>query len=99
MECPTQGGRDQEQVNRERRRYAFLEQLYLLTGENCERAISPREIETQMETPAAAHRSEVEDLVRRGYVQYAGRGGEICVTEKGIRYLQKDAWRRRSVRD
>ncbi len=94
-----QGVLNLEQVNRERRRYAVLEQLYLLTGENCEHAVSPREIETQLETSAATQLLEVEDLVRLGYMQHARGGGKICITEKGIRYLQQDAWRRRSVRD
>ncbi len=90
---------DLEQMNRERHRYAVLEQLYLLTGEDCEHAVSPGEIETQMEMPAATQLPVVRDLVRMGYMQYAGSGGNICLTEKGVRYLQKDAWRRRSVRD
>lgn len=98
MDGATQRIRDVEQVNRERRRYALLEQVYLLSGENCEHAVSRGEIETQMERSAASPSPEVEDLVRLGYVQYAGRGGEICIREKGIRYLQRDAWRRCSVR-
>lgn len=99
MEHPTRKMRDPEEEDWERRRYAFLEQLYLLTGDNCERGVSPGEVEVHLETSVAAHVREVEDLVRLGYVQHVGSGGEICITEKGIGYLQKDAWKRRSIRD
>ncbi len=91
--------RDLEQESWEQRRYALLEQLYLLTGENCERAVSPEQIETELDTAAAIPAPLIEDLVRLGYVRPRGTGKEICLAEKGVKYLQRDAWRRRSVRD
>ncbi|HEV2132073.1 MAG TPA: hypothetical protein VGR27_13255 [Longimicrobiaceae bacterium] len=99
MEGSTQRERDLEQESLEQRRYAFLEQLYLLTGENCEHAVSLGEVEAQLAISAAVRLPELEDLVRLGYVQDAGAGGKICITQKGIEYLQSDAWRRRSIRD
>jgi predicted transcriptional regulator len=91
--------RNAEQERREQRRYAFLERLYLLTGEDCEYAVSPDEIQAELEVSTTAHVPEVEDLVRLGHVRYAETEGQICITETGIEYLRQTAWRRRSVRD
>ncbi len=95
----TRSDRDLEQESWEQRRYTLLEQLYLLTGENCEHAVSPEELERELDTAAAIPVPLIEDLVRLGYVQYSGTGSKICITANGIKYLQRDAWRRRSIRD
>ncbi len=90
--------RDPEQESWERLRYSLLEQLYWLTGENCEHAVSLGEIEAQLQVSAPPPDTLIEDLVRWGYVQPEGTGSSICITEKGIRYLRQDAWRRRTIR-
>jgi hypothetical protein len=87
-----------EQERLEQLRYVFLAKLYLLTGSDCTYIVTPREMETLLETPAEAYLPLIEELVRLGYVRRAGRGGAVAITEKGIEYMQTGAWRRRSLR-
>ena len=41
----------------------------------------------------------VEFLDRRGYLTYHGAGPAVSITNKGIDYVQRSAWRRRSIRE
>jgi Mn-dependent DtxR family transcriptional regulator len=90
-------GRDEDRERREQRRYDFLERFYLLTGEECGAAIRASEIEGELGVPLDESVSMVQDLKRLGYVAFEGPT-RICITEKGIAYVQQGAWRRRSIR-
>ena len=41
----------------------------------------------------------VVDLTHRSYLSFCAAGPQVCITEKGIAYLQKGAGRRHSVRE
>jgi hypothetical protein len=41
----------------------------------------------------------VEFLDRRGYLHYHGGGPSVSITQKGIDYIDRQAWRRRSIRE
>ena len=91
--------RDHEQERRERLRYSYLERLYLLTGPECERAVTTPEVEENLGLPPALVASLTEDLTRLGYLRWDTSGMRICITSAGVEYMQRRAWRRRTVRD
>jgi Mn-dependent DtxR family transcriptional regulator len=87
---------DEEAV--EKHRYAFLESVYLLTGPDCENPVSPAELEIELGASPDTQQSVVHDLVRLGYLTQEDDGG-LCLTARAVEFLQRDAWRRRSIRD
>jgi DNA-binding IclR family transcriptional regulator len=90
--------RNLEEEEVERRRYAFLEQVYLITGADCDRRIDLSELETELGLSVQANETIVADLTRLGYLDRIPEG-EFCLTPKAVAFLQREAWRRRSIRD
>lgn len=99
LQEPETRERDLEAEWREQRRYALLERLYLLTGDDCSTAISDWQMETELGVPREEAASLTNDLVQSKYMAFMGEGQRVCITEKGIEYLQTGAWRRRSIRE
>ena len=87
-----------EQERMEQRRYDVLAKLYLLTGTDRTNGITPQEMETQLDVSPDTYLPLIEDLTRLGYVRHVGSGGAVAITEKGVEYMQRAAWRRRSIR-
>lgn len=83
----------------ERQRYLVLDWVYANTGPSCDRRVnaSVAAEETRL-GPEEVFRS-IEYLADRGYVRYVGPGPQVCITREGLEYLQRRAWRRRSIRD
>ncbi len=95
QECPF---RHTDTERWERHRYGYLEKLYLLTGPDCQAVVHPREIEDQLGLAGDEAAPVTEDLVRLGYLLLGEPEDRICISRKGIEYLQTHAWRRRSIR-
>jgi hypothetical protein len=91
--------RNPDEEARERERYVLLEQLYLLTGTDCETTVDPEELRAELGPSPVEDPRVIDDLVRLGYARTIGADGRICLTLDGLEYLQQGAWRRRSVRD
>jgi Mn-dependent DtxR family transcriptional regulator len=89
--------RNQEVERRERLRYEVLERLYVLAGEGSETAVGTAATELSLEEQGFA--SMVHDLELLGYLERTERGARCRLTPRGIEYLQRGAWRRRSVRN
>lgn len=86
--------RDTERERQERLRYNYLERLYLLTGADCEFVAYRWQVEEELGELEPVS----EDLERLGYVCRFDDGAAMCITPRGVDYLRKGAWRRRSVR-
>ncbi|CAN5829999.1 hypothetical protein BH23GEM3_BH23GEM3_03430 [soil metagenome] len=91
--------RDLEAEWREQRRYALLERLYLLTGDDCSAVVYDRQMEAELGVPGEEAASLTDELIQLRYLAHIGEGQQVCITEKGLAFLQKGAWRRRSIRE
>lgn len=91
--------RDPEAERQERRRYQVLEWIYEITGEDCDAVVHASQLGEALGISREEAFRIVEHLAYHGYLRYVGAGPQVCITEKGLRYLQTNAWRRRSVRD
>jgi len=91
--------RDTAREEHERRRYELLERIYLLTGTNCQRGVYVQEITEQFGGGSAADAALADDLVRLGLLRRLGQQPHLCITRRGVEFMQRRAWRRRSVRD
>jgi hypothetical protein len=91
--------RDQDTERRERFRYRFLERLYLLTGADCKMVAYDWQIEQELGLAMGDVEYLVGELERLGYLKRFGGGSQMCISERGIEYLSRGAWRRRSIRN
>lgn len=83
----------------ERLRYNVLSTIYERTGASCETTITGTEV-------GALLQLKYEDLFRvihflefNGYLKYLDSGPRVCITFKGLRYIEELAGRRRSLRE
>ena len=83
----------------ERLRYEVLSTVYELSGAVCQRAVTGSQI-------GAALGLRYEDLFRAiqyleqyGFLKYMDSGARMCITPKGLRYVEELAGRRRSLRE
>lgn len=83
---------------REQARYRVLEWVYERTGVNCDVAVTGTEIGAALGLPYEDLYRVIHFLEDRGYLNYRGAGPRVCITPKGIRYLEVDAQNRRSIR-
>ena len=84
----------------ERARYRILEFVYLHVGGNCSTPLAPMRIFDDLGYPADSGMQAIRFLVKEGFLDSTGSeyGQGICLTDKGIQYIQQNAWRRRSLR-
>ncbi len=82
----------------ERQRYRVLAWIYQVVGENCETPAEAGEVADEMGLSRDDVVRAIAHLARQGYLRHAGAESRACLTEKGVEYLQRGAWRRRSVR-
>ena len=82
----------------ERLRYAVLSTIYERAGASCEQTVTGTDI-------GAALNLRFEDLFRvvhflefHGFLKYLDAGPRVCITDKGLRYVEELAGRRRSIR-
>jgi hypothetical protein len=79
-------------------RYRFLEQVYLLTGSRPGGIAYDWQLAEELDLLADVPADIVEDLERVGFLIRCGDGSGVCITDDGVEYLRRGAWRRRSVR-
>lgn len=77
----------------------MLERLYLLAGSCPEHIAAERDIENQLGFSLDGLTTVVADLERLGYLARHRDGSGLCITDRGIEYVRRGAWRRRSIRD
>jgi DNA-binding IclR family transcriptional regulator len=82
----------------EKLRFRVLRAVYERAGHDCGHPITGSEI-------GAALHLRFEDLFRvvhfleyHGYLQYLGAGPRVCITPKGLHYIDEGANRRQTVR-
>lgn len=83
---------------REQIRYQVLEWVYERTGVNCDVAVTGTEIGAGLGLPYEDLYRVIHYLEDRDYLHYRGAGPTVCITAKGIRYLEVEARNRRSIR-
>lgn len=84
---------------RERKRYEVLQRIYQRAEGDCALEMHAREVGTEMGLTPEETFQIVHFLESRGFLAYLGAGPRICITEKGVRYIEREAGRRRSIRD
>jgi hypothetical protein len=91
--------RDVSSERQERLRYEVLERLYLLAGSCPGYIAAESDLETQLSFSLDGLATVVADLERLGYLTRSDDGTQLCITDHGLDYLRRGAWRRRSIRD
>ena len=82
----------------ERLRYQVLRFIFDTVGSDCELVVTASQIGTALALG-------FDDVLRiemwldaHGYVHHLGGGGRVCLTARGIAYLEGEGGRRRSLR-
>jgi len=83
----------------EQQRYQVLEQVYLLSEGVESGGADIRRFAEEMEVAVDANRSAIEDLARLGLLRMDPVAGQVRLTPRGCEYIQRGAWRRRTVRE
>jgi hypothetical protein len=91
--------RDPAAELRERLRYRVLMEIYGRSGGRCETPVAGLLVGEALGLSREETFRTIHFLAHHGFLDYRGAGPRICITEKGIRFLERDAGRRRSVRD
>jgi hypothetical protein len=82
----------------ERLRYRILKTVYDRAGAQCEKTVTGSEIGAALDLRYEDLFRVVHFLEHNGYLIYLGAGPRVCISGKGIGYIEKAAARRRSVR-
>lgn len=99
LQTVSERSRREEAEREERERYRVLAWIYQVVGEDCDTTAQAEEVADDLALPREDVVRAVAHLARQGYLQRPGAGSRVCLTEQGLEYLQRGAWRRRSVRD
>jgi DNA-binding IclR family transcriptional regulator len=91
--------RDPAQERRERHRYWLLKGVFERTGPNADAPIAALEVGEALGLSREDTFRLIQFLAHNGYLHYVAAGPRVRISEKGIRYLTRDARRRRSIRD
>jgi len=83
----------------ETQRYRILERLYVVTDAEPGGAVGMRRLADDLGLAVSACRAAVQDLARLGFVEPDDAGSTVHLTRCGKEYIQRGAWRRRSIRD
>jgi Mn-dependent DtxR family transcriptional regulator len=83
----------------EQQRYQVLEQVYLLCEGAENGGADVRRFAAEMEVAVESNRAAIEDLARLGLLSMDPVVGEVRLTPRGCEYIQRGAWRRRTVRE
>lgn len=89
---------ERHEWRREQVRYRVLAWVYDRTGVNCDVAVTGTQIGAALGLSYEELYRVIHFLEDRGYLDYQGAGPTVCITAKGIRYLEVDARKRRSIR-
>ena len=80
-------------------RFEVLSLLYQATEGGVERPLNVVKFTEDIGTWELELYRVVEWLDRRGFVRYLGAGPTVSLTERGVDYIEKEARRRKSIRD
>lgn len=83
----------------QRQLYRVLLQIHRHADGRCTQAVQARQFAHQLRMPLEELYRAVYDLTVRGYLDYLGAGPRVCITEKGLEYIEHGARRRQSIRD
>lgn len=89
---------DPKAVRRERESFIVLQHLHNLRGEATDEARLCSRVERDLGFEPGACAELVEHLVRVGFATTSGPGDHLWITPAGAEYIERLAWRRRSVR-
>lgn len=90
--------RDYEAERRERESFILLQHAYTLAEGSPEATLSGAQMADALGLPQDEARRLIEHLVWEGYFTDLGAGPRISIARQGIEYIERLAWRRRSVR-
>lgn len=82
----------------ERLSYQALRAVYRRTGGNCTVSTTGATLRSDLSIPAEDLFNILGLLEEHGYLFRVGPGPELCITPKGIRYIERAAGRRQSLR-
>jgi Mn-dependent DtxR family transcriptional regulator len=91
--------RDEERERRERQRYQVLEWVYSHAVSDGDRSVQGQTMAEELDFSFEEVYRNLEYLASHGYLRYADVGPQVCLTREGVEYLQRRAWRRRSICD
>ena len=91
--------RDPTQEKRERIRFDILRNVYERCWSESDAPVRALDVGLAMGLSREEIFRTVLDLTQRSYLSFCAAGPQVCITEKGIAYLQKGAGRRRSIRE
>jgi hypothetical protein len=87
-----------EEERRDHLRYEYLERIYLLAGTDCSTGLTWGEIEEQFGPLGTDPVVLTRELAALGLVRFREEPFRVCITPEGLEYLQRRAWRRRTIR-
>jgi hypothetical protein len=82
----------------EQLRYLILRAVYDRVGRRCDRPVSGTEIGTVLDLRYEELFRVVAFLEQHGYLDHLGESPHVCITPRGIHYIEEVAGRRRSIR-
>lgn len=82
----------------ERLRYRILHAVYGRAGIHCERTVTSSEIGAALDLRYEDLFRVLEFLRDQRYLEFLGPGPRVCITGRGIHYIEENAARRRSLR-
>jgi DNA-binding IclR family transcriptional regulator len=91
--------RDQAREQEERQRFRVLERAYALTDGDCGRVLLGRELADRLGLSLESIFRHLEYLASRRYLRYIGAGPRVCLDPRGVKYVEAEAGRRRSIRE
>lgn len=83
---------------REQLRYQVLDWVYDRTGADCSLTVTGTQIGAGLGLSYEELYRIIHFLEDRGYLSYLGVGPRVCITEKGVRYLETESRKRKSIR-
>lgn len=90
--------RVRDQWGEEQLRYRILKAIYDRTGGRCERVVTGSEIGAYLDLRYEDLFRVVHFLEHHSFLQYLGAGPRVCLTGKGLRYIEEVAGKRKSIR-
>lgn len=83
----------------ERLRYAVLSTIYERAGASCERSVTGTQVGAALDLRYEDLFRIIHYLERNDYLKYLDAGPRVCITPRGLRYVEELAGRRRSLRE
>lgn len=91
--------RDPQQEERERVRFDILRSVYERGWAEGETPVRALDVGLAMGLSREEIFRTVLDLTQRSYLSFCAAGPQVCITDKGVAYLEKGAGRRHSIRE